>query len=395
MRWLTCTPVSFSGGEDFFSRDSGLLCRGFQAIGIESYAIMPEPAHPGDHSDLVRVPYKALEDSAWWRSRGADGVVLYAWGHPAYRRVAAAIRDAGIFLVLNQDSCGIVSPLNGLGSWLRERRLTTGAGRVAGGWTRFLLSVGKGLTLGLARNEWLRASHLRCGNVIAAVSPVAAGHYRQLCRIYGGQPLADKVEVAPHPVSPIFRGREAEEKDRLVVAVGRWEDERQKRSSLLAAVVERVCHDDAGVRWFIAGRAGSILEHWHAALPGQLRERIELAGRVAPVELARTMGSAMVLYCPSAYESFHIASGEALCSGCSIAGPDLPTMGSFRWFCGEGDGSLATDDSVAGHAAAVGAELAAWTDGRRQPLCIAERWMPRLHAPAIAGKIAGWKNGGS
>ena len=41
MRWFTCTPFPFGGGPDFFARDSGLLCRGFRMIGVESMAVMP------------------------------------------------------------------------------------------------------------------------------------------------------------------------------------------------------------------------------------------------------------------------------------------------------------------------------------------------------------------
>lgn len=392
MRWLTCTPVSFSGGEDFFSRDSGLLSRGFLEIGIDSYAIMPEPAFPEDLAGLVRVPYPMLEDPAWWKAQEADGVVLYAWGHPAYRRVAAAIREAGIFLVLNQDSCGVVSPLNGPSRWLEERRLTTGAGRVPGGWSRFFLSVAKGLTFGLVRTEPLRAQHLRCGDIIAAVSPVAADHYRRLCRIYGGKALADKVEVLPHPISPIFRAGEMEARERVVVAIGRWEDERQKRATLLAAVAENVCHSDPEVSWLIAGTAGAFLNDWHGRLPASARDRIRLAGRILPEQLASHLRGAMVLYCPSAYESFHIASGEALCSGCTVVGPDLASMGSFRWFCEEESGTLVRKDSIDGHVEAVAAELRAWKNGRRDPEQISARWMARLHASAVARRMVALRN---
>lgn len=41
MLWYTCTPKDFGGGPDFFARDSGLLCRGFQALGMASRAVMP------------------------------------------------------------------------------------------------------------------------------------------------------------------------------------------------------------------------------------------------------------------------------------------------------------------------------------------------------------------
>ncbi len=101
MRWFTCTPVAFGGGADFFARDSGLLCRGFEALGGESRAIMPGMPRISDDAGLSRTKYANLESTAWWKSHQLDGVVLYTWGSPVWRKIAAAIRQSGIFLVLN------------------------------------------------------------------------------------------------------------------------------------------------------------------------------------------------------------------------------------------------------------------------------------------------------
>ena len=117
MRWFTCTPVAFGGGPDFFTRDSGLLCRGFQGLGMASMAVMPGPRQPEDQADLIRTDYANLESADWWRSLNLDGVVLYAWGQPRFRKVAAAIRAADVTLVLNQDNGGLVSPLAGFRDW--------------------------------------------------------------------------------------------------------------------------------------------------------------------------------------------------------------------------------------------------------------------------------------
>ena len=98
MRLFTCTPVEFGGGPDFFARDSGLLCRGLQSLGIESRAIMPGEVMAIDEPDLIRTAYANLESPAWWREQKIDVLVLYAWGRPKFRKVARAIHDAGIFL---------------------------------------------------------------------------------------------------------------------------------------------------------------------------------------------------------------------------------------------------------------------------------------------------------
>jgi hypothetical protein len=47
VRVFTCTPVDFAGDESFFSRESGMFCRGLRSIGVDSRAIMPGPARLG------------------------------------------------------------------------------------------------------------------------------------------------------------------------------------------------------------------------------------------------------------------------------------------------------------------------------------------------------------
>lgn len=110
MKWYTCTPVPFKGDHTFFSRDSGAFCKAFQRIGLESRAIMPTPVQEGDDPDLIRTEYANLEDAAWWKSLGIDGLVLYAWGTGKYLPIARAIHDAGIFLVVYMDSSGLFFP---------------------------------------------------------------------------------------------------------------------------------------------------------------------------------------------------------------------------------------------------------------------------------------------
>ena len=287
-RWYTCTPVEFGGGPDFFARDSGLLSRGLQAIGVESRAVMPGVEKPEDEADLIRTDYRNLESAEWWKSHELDGVVLYAWGRPRFRKVARAIREAGIFLVLNQDNSGLVSPLVGLRSWMAEQKLLAGVGRVAGGWRRFAMLAARGLSVGLAMVDPLRAVHLRNGDVIACVSPSAVDHYRKLCRIYGGRGLEEKVRLVPHPVNPRFRYC-GEVKQRRVVTIGRWDDVVQKRPELMMEVFAKLLARDPQVEVEVIGNRTSELDQWHAGLTETVRNRIRLRGVMEPD--GRGMGS--------------------------------------------------------------------------------------------------------
>ena len=386
MRIFTCTPVAFGGGPDFFARDSGLLCRGFQAIGCESMAVMPGERKPEDEADLIRTDYRNLESAAWWRAQALDGVVLYAWGRPKFRKVAAAIHEAGIFLVLNQDNGGLVSPLAGFRDWLEEQWILAGQGRGPGAWLGFLILTLRGLSAGLVLTDPLRAAHLKQGDVIACVSPRAAECYQKLCHIYGGTDLAARVRVIPHAVESRFRFSGAP-KRRQVACVGRWQDVVQKRPWLLMDVIGSLLAADDEVSVVVAGTITPELDSWHHSLAENQRMRVQLRGRVGRDELAEILAESQVFYSPSAFESFGIAAAEALCSGCSVVAGRSISMSSFKWFVSEHSGGLAAKDDVDGHVLAVAQELDQWAAGERNPERIAAIWRERLHADKVAESV--------
>lgn len=386
MRIFTCTPVAFGGGADFFARDSGLLCRGFQALGIESQTVMPGNRKAEDEADLIRTNFRNLESAAWWKSLNLDGVVLYAWGRPKFRKVAAAIHEAGIFLVLNQDNGGLVSPLAGFWDWFEEQWILSGQGRGPGAWFRFLKLVTRELSAGLVLTDPLRAAHLRQGDVIACVSPKAAEHYRKLCRIYGGLDLADRVRIIPHAVESRFRFFGGQ-KFRQVACVGRWQDVVQKRPWLLMEVIGSLLATEEEVSVVIAGTATKELVAWHHSLSDAQRGRVQLRGKVGRDELAGILMQSQVFYSPSAFESFGIAAAEALCSGCSVVAGRSVSMAGFEWFASEASGTLAAVDDTAGHILALQNELANWQCGGRNPEQAAEIWCERLHADKVAESV--------
>jgi glycosyltransferase involved in cell wall biosynthesis len=386
MRVFTCTPVAFGGGPDFFARDSGLLCRGLQSLGIESRAIMPGEAKASDEPDLIRTAYANLESAAWWRDQRIDALVLYAWGRPKFRKVARAIHEAGIFLILNQDNGGFISPLAGWRGWLQEKWIMSGQGVDLRSWLRFLISSLKESTLGLLITDPLRASHLKDGDIIACVSPQAADVYQRLCNRYGGRDLASKVRVIPHAVEPIFHDSGAT-RLRQIICVGRWSDIVQKRQNRMMEVFDRLLALDRNVSLVIAGEITNALRDWHASLIQSEKSRVKLVGRLDRSALAKMMAESQVFYSPSAYESFGIAAAEALCSGCSVVAHRSVSMASFEWFVSEKSGTLANEDSTDAHLMALTSEIEAWDKSHRNASSISEIWRKRLHADQVAREV--------
>ena len=380
MRWYTCTPRDYEGGDDFFSRDTGLLCKGFSQIGIESRAIMIGAPRHNDNPAVMRADIKKLESPAWWASFKLDGVVLYAWGRPRYLNIAKAISKAGIVLVLHQDSGGIISPLSGIRNWLSDQK------NITGNFSAFLRSVTRGMTLGFFMTDPLRAIHLRQGDIIGCVTPMAVSNYRKICRVYGGKSLADRVELIPHAVETAFFYSGVTKK-KQIVSIGRWSDEVQKRQRLMTEVFSMLLSLDASVSFVIAGEATDHLRQWHYALDKDSQARVRLCGRFDRAQLASLLDESQVFYSPSAYESFGIAAAEALCSGSSVVAHRSVSMASFEWFVSEKSGTLANEDSTDAHVRALTSELEAWDKNHRNASSISEIWRKRLHADQVASEV--------
>ena len=387
--WFTCTPVRFRGDHTFFARDSGLLCKGFQEIGISCKAIMPGPPMDGDQTeDLIRTDYRNLEDAGWWRSLGGDGVVFYGWGSGKYVRIVRAIKRAGLLLVSHMDTAGMLGILNGFPEFTGMLwRVTTGErGRSAAGVLRFACRLAYSMSLGLVRNDIGRARHLRLADLIGAITPVACDRVGKVCRIYGGKSLARRVRLLPHANASYMKPDTGIPKERLVVAVGRWDDAMVKGTALLLETVRLVLDGDDAAAVEIYGRTTPAMNDWHGSLPQGLRERVRLAGVVPNTEVMRGLQRARVSLCTSLRESYHGVSAEALCCGCSVVGPDVPEIPSMKWFTDGPFGRMA-DRTAGALARAVRDELAAWDRQERDAAAIADHWSRLLHAPRVAEEI--------
>lgn len=174
----------------------------------------------------------------------------------------------------------------------------------------------------------------------------------KLCRIYGGDDLARRVEVIPHAVESRFR-YDSRRKLRRIICVGRWEDEVQKRPRFLMHVVSALLELDLEVDFLIIGTTTPALESWQRALPSEARTRVRIAGMVDRDELADMFRDAMVFYSASAFESFGIAAAEALCSGCSVVAGRSVSMAAFDWFVSENSGTLSDRNTIDGHVTAL------------------------------------------
>lgn len=338
--------------------------------------------------DLIRTDYRNLEDPNWWKSLGGDGVVFYGWGSGKYVKIVRAIKRAGLILVSHMDSGGMLGVFNGFSAYARSLwrvgRGERGDGILAT--LHFAARLGYSATLGVIRNDFRRARHLKYADLIGAISPVALERIRKVCRFYGGDRLARRVQLVPHPNASYMVPDPTSRKERMVLAVGRWEDVRVKGTDMLIKTADLLLRTDSAVRMEIFGRVTPIMETWHQHLPRNLQSRVNLCGVVPNTVIRRALQRAQVEVCTSLREGYHTVSAEALCCGCSVVGPDVPEIPSMKWFTDGPYGRL-TDRSPTGLLGGIVSELAAWSSGLRSADAISSHWGRILHSPRVAEKI--------
>jgi glycosyltransferase involved in cell wall biosynthesis len=386
MKWFTCTPKNFKGGQPFFDRDSGLQSRGFAALGVESRAVTLGPAMDGDLPGLIRASATELTSSGWWAGHRLDGVVFYSWGMPEHRPIAEAIMRAGIRLAQVTDTNGICSPLADWRAHIRSEQSHYWYEPRAQRLLRTMLKVHYTHTLGVLLRDLPIVRMMTACDYFLAATPAAARRFRRLVRVLRGAAAASRVRMVPIPVSSHFAFAAGDTKRDEVISVGRW-NIHQKRVSLLTAAIEQAARVRTRTVFRIFGGTTGFLDSWHAGLPAELRDRIRLEGRVTNAELAGAYRGARTMLVSSAYEGCHNASAEALCCGCSVVGVDSPYLCALQWHVSRNSGRLAPTAEPADLAAALTAELAAWDAGERNPAAISAAWTATVHPDQTALQI--------
>lgn len=361
----TCTPISFHADERFWIRDTGLICDHLRFMGVESKCVLCLPNHDNDvrTEHVLRVTPRELRSVSWWKQQQLDGVVLYSWALPQFLLIARAVHSAGIPFSIHWDGGGDLLPRPN-SAWCK--RIYTGI--------KFRIM------------DYLRAKHLSYANHVTIAPSVC----RFLCArsVYQRAHLAEKAVASPCPVSREFN-YEGREKENLIIAIGRWDDEKQKRARFLMQTLQRYYQANHGnTATEIYGTITPELQAWHAGMPTAVRELISLKGYLANAMLKDVYQRARIICCTSSHESSHIVSAEALCCGCSVVVTNLPkTLSVLHWYTTRQSGRISEQDTPESLAQALLDENKAWASGERNPESISSYWKQHFHADKVYAGI--------
>jgi glycosyltransferase involved in cell wall biosynthesis len=216
-------------------------------------------------------------------------------------------------------------------------------------------------------------------------SPDALSNLNYFLAAWGRRDLIKKTYFIPNSVTPEFVQSEIGKKENVAVSYGRWNDYRQKNTMVMVETVVEFLKERHDFRFVIFGNGIELVKKLLEGAPENVKERIKILGFVEREKIKELLSNAKILFVPSRWESFSIASAEALCMGCSVVGTPLESLHflSMQGFSGttaasfDGEAILAT----------LLKDSAKWDRGDYEPEKIAKFWRAKLDRKNIAKTI--------
>src|SRR6266700_2530568 len=323
---------------------------------------------------VLEVPRRTMASAGFWRREGVQRAIVCTW--TMYPEVIRALRAAGARVVSKCDSDGIISIRRHPFEHLKRMVLLqeTARGRV-GAVLEWFVRLGPRHRREMA----LVAGSYRAATAVVIESEPARAAYLRFLRRYDGSPEPAKVHTILNPVGRHFtQATLPTEKERLVVALGRWEHP-AKHARLMAATLRGFLARDPAARAVVVGRCGE------AVFSELDPRRLRYLGPIPNHALVDIYARARVLISCSRWEGAPIAPNEALAMGCTVVAPALP---AYRHLAGCGPfATLASARTARSLTAALTREFAAWDAGARDLAGVAAYWRPQVDSHAVARRF--------
>jgi glycosyltransferase involved in cell wall biosynthesis len=351
-----------------------LIARTLRELRIDVQAYCVKSLISATEVPIVEVTLQDLASAEFWRREGVRRAIVCTWTmHP---EVIRALRAAGASVISKCDTNGDISvrrhPLRHLKRMVLLQETAAGRAFAVREWLA-CLGPRHRREMGLVVDSYDAAT------AVVVESEPARAAYLRLLRQHHGHPDPDRVHAVLNPVGRHFtRAALPPEKERLVVALGRWEHP-AKHAGRMAETLRRFLAHDRAARAVVVGRCGEAV--FSALEPDRLR----YLGPVPNEALVDVYARARVLVSCSRWEGAPIAPNEALAMGCTVVAPALP---AYRYLAESGPfATLAPSRTARSLSAALAREFAAWDAGARNAAEIADRWRPRVDCEAVVRRL--------
>jgi hypothetical protein len=381
-RWLSVILLEYNNRDAFLDRDAGLFAEGLRQNGVSATFVAIGDASAQKEPGVLLATLDEMERTEWWAGQGIEGALVYSWAQPQFTKVVTAARASGIKLVLILDTDGYVAPQV---SWRLYFRNEYYRNKERGRFFPLIGTTAKTLFNALPARHRPILDHLECADLLAVPSAMAVKRYARYLEWLGRPDLARRVAPVPYPVSGQMVYDASIPKEPIIVAVGGWH-RLQKNAPLLVTALGDALAASPLWKAEIIGTGEDRLLKLVSGLPKQARGRIKICGPVPNDQLPRILRRCRISLCTSYHESFHLATAEALCCGCSFVGDGrISSMASFASM--EGSGTISPDLSKDNLVKALRREMELWDGGQRDPVKIGRTWTGLVHPKQAAAAI--------
>jgi glycosyltransferase involved in cell wall biosynthesis len=378
MKILCFTPLPYGDGSGWWGRDLGLTVRALRQLGHDAQLV----CYPTTHSkDPLGRPVQLITQSQakskeWWIQQSPDLILLGLWSQSKYKPIRTAALASNARLIERCDGDGFRFPSCGHRQFWKNTISAQIDARP--NWPSALAAIFGGGKAGLfeifaQHFESRFAATLAMIPLFLSETPLSTRSLQSLATRIKSNP--SRFQHVPHPIDENVFSYAGESKKDTVIAVGRW-DSWQKDWPLTRRALEIFLDRNPDYEALVFG----------SGLPkGSIGERLFSRGICPQEEISKSLREAKILFFASRYESFLLAGGEALCSGCTVIGPNtIPSAFYFSEFFG---GPTPPERTASTLAAALEAEARAWSLNRRDPHKISEATRHQMGSLMVAQKI--------
>jgi len=330
LKILLYTDLAIRLDQLFWYRDLGLLTKAFRDLGHDALLVV----HPAvDPLSKIKNPTSKIPEEPvlwpspldvrnplWWQSQKPDLVILGLWTRPKYDSIRRAALSATPRVIERADSdgmrtasCGLLTYAIRRFDYFRDRTYY---------WPP-LLSIIASIFYSFASvlaTLWIEARLARTLKLLPAIAvetPPATALWKSLASRLGVNPA--RIHHVPHPIqTDIFKFDPAIQKKNQTISVGRWESY-QKNLPLLLKTLRAFLDKNPPWTALVVG----------SGLPAKSpHPRITFLPPLSPLDLARHMQNSKIFLSTSRYESFGLASAEALSCGALVVAPESTMLHS-------------------------------------------------------------------
>lgn len=368
------------------SKDPGQIPLGLMDNGVDSGIITVAKKELENYKPKFEVTQQAVNDfyGDFWLKNNSEAIVIYHARGKSNVPLMEKMKLGGKKVILKLDSDGKIGyPLQRHHHRVPLRERLTIANLISDAYWRLAPESLKRRKHAAFAAEITKQIELCNATVIE--SPEALSNLNYFLSAWGRSDLIKKTHFIPNPVTPEFVEGEIGKKENIAVTHGRWDDYTVKNTAVMVETVVEFLTQRQDYRFIIFGGGMDRVKKLLDVASQNVKDRITIYGFIEHEKVEGILKGAKILFVPSRWESFSIASAEALCSGCSIVGTPAEAL---RYFSMQGfSGSIsATFDKEAIFAALLQDALK-WDNDEYNPEKTASFWRPILDRKSVAKSI--------